>query len=413
MAAADREIVVTGLGAVTPLGLTVEETWQGALTGRSGVGPITLFDPVDHDTKFAAEVKGFDPLRYMDRRDARRSDRFTQLAIAAAKEALACAGLDFSGALRPEVGVIIGSGIGGIDTLGREFKVLYDKGPQRVSPFLIPMFIQDLAAGQISILCGACGPNFSTVSACTSGAHAIGEAAEIIRRGQADVMLAGGSEAPIVSIGVAAFNSMRALSTRNDCPETASRPFDRDRDGFVIGEGAAVLILESAGHAAARGAQPLCRVVGYGSSADAHHITSPAERGAGAARAMVMAMGQAGLQPGDIDYINAHGTSTPANDKAESEAVKDTFGEAAYRVPISSTKSMIGHLLGASGAVEAVVAIKTLLTGHISPTINYTTPDPDCDLDYTPNQAREAHVNNVMSNSFAFGGHNVSLIFER
>lgn len=412
MAGQDVEVVVTGMGAVTPLGLTLSDTWHAMLAGCSGIDHITRFDTSDHEVTFAAEVKGFDPLAVMDRRDARRTDRFTQFAVAAAREALAQSGLDTSKP-RPDVGVLIGSGIGGIETLGNEFKVLFEKGPKRVSPFLIPMFIQDLAGGQLSILIRALGPNFSTVSACTSGAHAIGEAFEIIRRGQADVMVAGGSEAPIVPIGVAAFHNMRALSTRNECPQKASRPFDRERDGFVIGEGGAVLVLENRQHAEARGATILCRLVGYGSTADAYHMTAPSPQGEGAARAMAMALEQARLQPRDLDYINAHGTSTPLNDQAETEAMKSALGDAAYEVPVSSTKSMVGHLLGAAGAVEAAVTVQAIVSGVIPPTINYEVPDPACDLDYVPNTARARVVNVAMSNVFAFGGHNVSLIFAR
>jgi len=406
------EVVVTGAGAVTPLGLTLADTWRAMIEGCSGIDRITRFDTTDHEVTFAAEVKGFDPLTCLERRDARRTDRFTHFAVAAAQEAVAQSGLDVSRP-RSDVGVLIGSGIGGIETLGNEFKVLYDKGPKRVSPFLIPMFIQDLAAGQLAILIRALGPNFSTVSACTSGAHAIGESFEIIRRGQADVMVAGGSEAPIVPIGVAAFHNMRALSTKNECPKRASRPFDLERDGFVIGEGGAALVLENRRHAEARGATIMCRVVGYGSTADAYHMTAPSPRGEGAARAMAMALEQARLEPGDLDYINAHGTSTPLNDQAETEAMKSALGDAAYRVPVSSTKSMIGHLLGAAGAVEAAVTIQAMLSGMIPPTINYEVPDPACDLDYVPNTARRKVVNVAMSNVFAFGGHNVSLIFAR
>ncbi len=406
-----REVVVTGLGAVSPVGLDIAETWRAVLAGESGIGPITRFDPTGFDTRFAGEVKAFDPLDYMDRKLAHRSDRFTQFAVVAALQAVQDAQLTVNQENRDRVGVLIGSGIGGLESLSTAVTTLNARGPQRVSPLAVPMFIPDMASGQVSILLGAYGPNFATVSACSSSAHAIGEAAEMIRRGQADVMVAGGSEAPVVGVAVAAFNSMHALSVRNDCPATASRPFDATRDGFVIAEGAAVLILESAEWAARRGARVLARLAGYGSTADAYHITAPAVRGRGAAQAMRMAMEQARIAPQDVQYINAHGTGTDQNDKAETEAMKDVFGEHARRLAISSTKSMTGHSLGAAGAMESAFCILAMRDGILPPTMHLHQPDADCDLDYIPNEARRRAVSITMSNSFGFGGHNVSLLF--
>jgi 3-oxoacyl-[acyl-carrier-protein] synthase II len=406
-----HRVVVTGLGAVSPLGLTVPSTWEGLLAGRSGAGPITRFDTAGFETTIACEVKDFDPGLYLDRKEARRMDRFTHFAIAAAREALAQAGLTISDENADDIGVVIGTGIGGIETLSQQFKVLHDKGPSRISPFLCTMMTANMAAGHASIVLGLRGPNFSTVSACASGGHAIGEAYETIRRGASPVMLAGGAEAAIVPIGVAVFNSMRALSTRNDEPEKASRPFDADRDGFVMGEGAGVLVLENLDYARARGATILAELVGYGATADASHVTAPAEGGVGAVKAMKRALREANLTPADIDYINAHGTSTPLNDRAETEAIKRLFGEYAYRVPISSTKSMTGHMLGAAGAIESIISIMAIREGIIPPTINQVTPDPDCDLDFVPNVARPAIVRVALSNSLGFGGHNATLIF--
>ncbi len=405
-----HRVVVTGIGIISPLGLDTESTWQAALRGESGVDYITAFDPSPFETKFAAEVKGFDPLNYMDRKDARRTDRFTQFAIAAAREGLRNAGLDLAKTDPTQVGVIIGSGIGGIITLSEQFKVLFDRGPDRVSPFLVPMMIVDMAGGYLSILLGAKGPNFCTVSACASGGDAIGNAYEILRRGDAQVMLAGGAEAPVCPIALAAFNAARAMSTRNDDPKRASRPFDRDRDGFVLGEGAAVLVLETLEHARARGAPILAEIVGYGLTADAYHITQPAEDGEGGARAMAMALRKAGLAPTDVDYINAHGTSTPLNDRTETLAIKAVFGEHAYRLAVSSTKSMTGHLLGAAGAIEAAFCVLAIRDQVLPPTINLENPDPECDLDYVPNRARPARVRVAMSNAFGFGGHNSCLV---
>jgi len=405
-----KRVVITGLGCITPLGLDVESTWEGMLAGRSGVGPITLFDHSEHKVHFAAEVKGFDSEALFGRRDARKMDRFAQFAVAACQQALEGAGLEVSDHNRDRVGVVIGSGIGGLTTLGEQAKVMFERGPRRVSPFLVPMMLPDTAAGMVAIHLGVRGPNLAVVSACASGTNAVGEAAEIIRRGHADVMLAGGAEAVINPIAMAGLGVMNALSTRNDDPQRASRPFDRNRDGFVMGEGSAVLVLESLEHAQARGARILAEVSGYGLSNDAYHLSAPSPEGEGAVRCMRMALEDAGLQPEDIDYINAHGTSTPLNDKTETAAIRTVFGEYAYRVPVSSTKSMIGHLLGASGAIEALVLVKVIQTGWIPPTINYETPDPECDLDYVPNQARSAQVKRAMSNSFGFGGHNATII---
>ena len=405
-----HRVVVTGIGIVSPLGLDTESTWQAILRGESGVDYITAFDPAPFETKFAAEVKGFDPLNHMDRKDARRTDRFTQFAIAAARESLKNAHLDLSKADPHQVGIIVGSGIGGIITLSEQFKVLFERGPDRVSPFLVPMMIVDMAGGYLSILLGAKGPNFCTVSACASGGDAIGNAYEILRRGDAQVVLAGGAEAPICPIALAAFNAARAMSTRNDNPKAASRPFDRDRDGFVLGEGAAVLVLETLEHALGRGAPILAEVVGYGLTADAYHITQPAEDGEGGARAMAMALRKAGLAPTEVDYINAHGTSTPLNDRTETLAIKAVFGEHAYRLAVSSTKSMTGHLLGAAGAIEAAFCVLAIRDQILPPTINLENPDPECDLDYVPNRARPARVRVAMSNAFGFGGHNSCLV---
>jgi 3-oxoacyl-[acyl-carrier-protein] synthase II len=405
-----HRIVITGIGIISPLGLDTESTWQAILRGESGVDYITAFDPSPFETKFAAEVKGFDPLNYMDRKDARRTDRFTQFAIAAARESLRNAGLDLSKTDPNQVGVIIGSGIGGIITLSEQFKVLFERGPDRVSPFLVPMMIVDMAGGYLSILLGARGPNFCTVSACASGGDAIGNAYEILRRGDAQVMLAGGAEAPVCPIALAAFNAARAMSTRNEDPKRASRPFDRDRDGFVLGEGAAVLVLETLEHARGRGAPILAEIVGYGLTADAYHITQPAEDGEGGARGLALALRKAGLAPTEVDYINAHGTSTPLNDRTETQAIKAVFGEHAYRLAVSSTKSMTGHLLGAAGAIEAAFCVLAIRDQVLPPTINLENPDPECDLDYVPNQARPARVRVAMSNAFGFGGHNSCLV---
>lgn len=408
-----RRVVVTGMGAVSPLGLDVPSLWQGIREARSGIGPITLCDASNLESRIAGEVRGFDPLNYMDRKEVRRNDRFIHLAIAAATEALRTAELTVTPENADSIGVIIGSGIGGITTLAEGVITLQERGPSRISPFLVPAMITNMAAGQVSMMFGLKGPNYCPTSACASGAHAIGEAAEIIRRGWASAVVAGGSEAPITPIGIASFASAKAISTRNDDPAGASRPFDADRDGFVLAEGGAILVLEDLEFARARGARILAELVGYGLSADAYHITQPAPGGEGALRSMRAALKHAGLSPDDIDYINAHGTSTPAGDIAETEAIKRLLGERAYRVPVSSSKSQFGHLLGAAGAIEAIVTILAIQENLLPPTINYTTPDPQCDLDYVPNAARPARVDVALSNSFGFGGHNVSLIFRR
>ncbi len=408
-----KRVVITGIGCISPLGLNADETWAALLACKSGAGPITHFDASEHKTRFAAEVKGFDGVGLFGPREARKMDRFTQFAIAAANEAMRHASLTIDESNRDRVGVLIGTGIGGVSTLLDNYEVMKQRGPERVSPFLIPMMISDGAAGVLAIRTGARGPNMSIQTACATGTNTLGEAAEIIRRGAADVMLAGSSEASIVSLAMAGLNVMTALSTRNDDPQRASRPFDLTRDGFLMGEGAGMLVLESLENAQARGARILCEFLGYGASDDAYHISAPAENGVGAAMAMQLALDDAGLKPEDIGYINAHGTSTQLNDKSETAAIKKVFGEQAYNVPISSTKSMTGHLLGASGSLEAVICAQVLNEGMLPATINYETPDPACDLDYVPNTPREAHPQYVMSNSFGFGGHNACLILSR
>ncbi len=409
----ERRVVVTGMGVVSPLGQSVPELWQGIVEGRSGVGPITLFDPTGFDTRFAAEVKGFDPTQHMDRKEARRTDRFVQLAVAATNEALRTSELQITDANRDEVGVFIASGIGGIGTLSEQLDVLRTRGPGRISPFLIPAMITNLAAGQVSINTGARGPSYCITSACASSAHALGEAAETIKRGWAKAIIVGGTEASITPIGIAGFNAMRALSTNNESPATASRPFDAARDGFVMGEGAATLILEDLEHAQARGARILAEVVGYGATSDAYHISNLSEDGEGVAHAIRLALRRAGLQPSDVDYINAHATSTPAGDPVETAAIKEVFGGREAAPPVSSSKSQFGHLLGAAGAIEAVVSILAIQHNTLPPTINLQSPDPACDLDYVPNVARPAKVDVVLSNSFGFGGHNVCLALRR
>jgi 3-oxoacyl-[acyl-carrier-protein] synthase II len=408
-----RRVVVTGMGCISPVGNNVKETWDAILAGKSGASMITHFDASKHKTRFAAEVKGFDPVALFGPRESRKMDRFTQFASAVTIEALGQSGLKIDDSNRDRVGVLIGTGIGGIGSLLDQAEVMRERGPDRVSPFLVPMMISDSAAGMLAIRFGARGPNMAIATACASANNAIGEALEMIRRGAADVMIAGGSEAALVPVAMAGMNVMTALSTRNDDPQTASRPFDKDRDGFLMGEGAGMLILESLEHAQARGANILAEVIGYGTTDDAHHISAPAENGAGAAIAMKLALENANLNLADIGYINAHGTSTPLNDKSETAAIKTVFGEQAYNVPISSTKSMTGHLLGASGALEAVFCILAIREEVLPATINYQTPDPECDLDYVPNQPRKASPKHVMSNSFGFGGHNATLIFSR
>jgi len=397
------------MGAITPLGLSTPAFWAALVEGRSGIGPITRFATGDFDSRIGGELKGFDPGDFMDRKEAKRNDPYTQYAIAAAREAMEQSGLDMSENNGERIGCIIGSGIGGSTTWEAQHTVLMEKGPARVSPFFVPMMIADMASGQLSMIYGARGPNFATVSACASGAHAIGESFELVRSGELDAAIAGGSEAPITPLAVAGFCSMKALSTRNDEPAKASRPFEKDRDGFVIGEGSAVLILESETHARRRGAPILAELAGYGASSDAYHITAPPPGGEGAVRSMRAALRSAGARPEDVDYINAHGTSTPLNDKYETMAIHTVFGAHARQLVISSTKSMTGHLLGAAGAIELVASILAVKNGLIPPTINYDTPDPECDLDYAPNQARHRQIRLALSNSFGFGGHNVTL----
>jgi 3-oxoacyl-[acyl-carrier-protein] synthase II len=408
-----KRIVVTGLGCLSPLANDWPSTWKALAAGISGVAPITHFDASRYKTRFAAEVKGFDPVALFGSKETRRMDRFTQFALAAALQAVEHSGLKIDDANRDRVGALIGTGIGGVATMTEQMAVLAERGPDRVSPFLVPMMLADTAPGMVAIRLGIRGPNLAVITACATGSNTIGEAAEMIRRGSADVILAGGAEAAVVPLALAGLGVMNALSTRNDDPQRASRPFDLNRDGFVVGEGAAVLMLESLEYAQGRGARILAEVTGYGTSDDAYHISAPAENGAGAALCMNLALESANLRPEDVDYINAHGTSTLLNDKSETAAIKTAFGAQAYRVPISSTKSMTGHLLGASGALEAAVCVQVIQAGLLPPTINYETPDPECDLDYVPNQARQKAVFNVMSNSFGFGGHNATLILSR
>ena len=408
-----KRVVITGLGTLSPLGNSVKDTWESILAGRSGIGPITHFDAGEFITKFAGEVKGFDPVADLGHKLARRLDRVTQMTVVATKQALDHAKLKITETNRDRIGAIIGTGVGGIGTMIEQVKQYLEKGPRRISPFTVPMMLPDAPGGQVAISFGMRGPNYALVTACASGTNAIGEAAEIIRRGDADAMIAGGSEAGIVPIAIAGFNKMAAMSRRNDDPERASRPFDLNRDGFVLGEGSAQVLLESFEHAKARGAEILAEIVGYGSTNDAHHITAPAENGAGAAASMELALEEADLGVDEIDYINAHGTSTKLNDLSETAAIKTVFGETAYDIPISSTKSMTGHMLGAAGGVEAIFCVKALEEGVMPPTINYETSDPDCDLDYIPNHKREKELGVVMSNSFGFGGHNATLIFAK
>jgi len=408
-----NRVVVTGIGAITPLGLDMPATWDNLVAGKSGIDLITLFDASRMAVRIAGEVKGFDPVSYIDRKSVRRMDRFAQLAVAAGYQAVASSGLKIDKTNEDDIGVFIGSGIGGLTTLFEQARVLVEKGPDRVSPFLAPMMIADIAAAQISIALGARGPNMCMTSACSSGSDAIGAASEYIKYGNASVMIAGGAEAIINPLGVTAFSALRALSTRNDAPQKASRPFDKDRDGFVLAEGAVVFVLESLGHALGRGASILAEIVGYGATADSFHVTQPLESGEGAARAMLMAMKRGNIRPEEIDYINAHGTSTQLNDAMETRAIKTALGDYAYKVPVSSTKSMTGHLIGCAGAIEPAICIMTILKGIIPPTINYDTPDPACDLDYVPNNARPGRVDTALTSSFGFGGHNSVLILRR
>ena len=403
---------ITGIGMITPVGNDTETAWQALRAGTSGIGPLTHFDTSQHDVRIAGEVKSFGPLRYLDRKEVRRTDRFVQFAIGAATQAVADSGLDIA-SMPDDVGVVIGSGSGGLATLDQQFRVLFERGPDRISPFFITMMVTDMASGYVSMLTGARGPNFATVSACATGAHAIGESFEIIRRGDAMAMLAGGAEAGSTPMTLAAFSTMHALSRRNDDPSHASRPFDAKRDGFVLGEGAGVVVLENLEHARARGAHVYAEILGYAATSDAHHITEPAPGGAGLARAMRRALKKANLQPERIDYINAHGTSTKYNDRDETTAVKEVFGEHANRLAISSTKSMTGHLMGAAGGVEVAITALALRDGILPPTINYEFPDPECDLDYIPNVAREQDIQVAASNSMGFGGHNAVIILGR
>lgn len=410
---ADNRVAVTGVGLVTPLGLDVESTWGGLIGGRSGVDYITAFDSSDYETHIAAEVSDFNPNDHLDRKAARRMDRFVQFAVIAAREAAAQSGLEVTDENAGDVGTVIGSGIGGLITLSEQFNVLRDKGPARISPFLVPMMITDMAAGQVSIDLGLKGPNYCTTSACSSGSDAIGTAFQLIQAGKAKAMITGGAEASITPIAMAGFNAAKALSTRNDDPQKACRPFDAGRDGFVMGEGAALMMLEEMDHARERGANILAELIGYGSAGDAFHVTAPAEGGEGSIRAMKMALADAQVHPDDIDYINAHGTSTPLNDKFETLAIKKVFQEEAYRIPISSTKSMTGHLIGAAAALEAAITVLSINRSEIPPTINLEEPDPECDLDYTPHTPRRGEIKVAMSNSLGFGGHNSVLIFRQ
>jgi 3-oxoacyl-[acyl-carrier-protein] synthase II len=409
-----RRVVVTGIGGITPVGNDMATTWRALLAGKSGAAPITKFDATNFPVRFAAEVKGFDPVLFMDRKEAKRADAYTQYAVAAAVQAMQDAGFAAGNGYDPDrTGVIIGSGIGGLRSFEEQHDVYRARGPSKISPFFIPMFIADIAAGIVSMRFNAKGPNYATVSACATSAHAIGDAFRAIQYGDADIILSGGAEATVTPMAIGGFANMKALSERNDSPETASRPFDATRDGFVMGEGSGVVVLEELEHARKRGARIYAEIVGYGATGDAYHLTAPAPDGEGAQRAMRRAMEDAGLQPGDIQYINAHGTSTPANDLNETKAIKAVFGEEAKKVNVSSTKSATGHMLGAAGAVEFIFCVLAVRDGKVPPTINYQTPDPECDLNYTPNQAASREITAALSNSFGFGGHNVTLAVRR
>jgi len=408
-----RRVVITGLGVVSPLGSDVETLWKRLVAGESGIGPVTRFDTAKYDTRFAAEVQGFRAEDCMDRKEIRRTDLFVQYAIGATAQAVKQAGVSPESVDPNRYGVVVGSGIGGIATFEDQHRTLLEKGPSRVSPFFIPMMISDMASGQVSIQFGAKGPNYCTVSACSSGAHAVGDAFRIIQYNEADVMISGGAEAPVTPVSFAGFCSMKAMSTRNDEPQRASRPFDAQRDGFVMGEGAGVVVLEELEHAKKRGAKILAEIVGYGATGDAYHMTAPAPEGEGAARAMRAAIRDSGLSLESFGYLNAHGTSTPLNDKFETQAIKSVFGELAKKLPVSSTKSMTGHLLGAAGGLETIICVLALERHMLPPTINYKTPDPDCDLDYVPNTARAVELQAALSNSLGFGGHNVTLALSR
>jgi len=408
-----RRVVVTGMGVVSPIGIGVEEFKKGLFSGKSGVRRITLFDPSSYRSQIAGEVRDFDPRKYLSPKEIKRMDRFTQFGMVAAEEAIRQAGINFEEEDTSRMGVLVGSGVGGLSTIEREEGNLLRGGPQKVSPFLVPMLITDIASAQVAIRYRLSGPNLSISTACATGNHSIGEAFRVIQRGEADLMIAGGAEAAITPLGLAGFCSMRALSTRNEEPEKASRPFDRERDGFVIGEGAGVVVLEELNRARKRGATILGEIIGFGMTADAYHITQPIQDGRGIKEAMLRALKDAGVSPQEVDYINAHGTSTPLNDRIETQAIKDLFGEHAYRVPVSSTKSMTGHLLGATGGVELIACLLALNEGVIPPTINYENPDPECDLDYVPNKARKLNIKIALSNSMGFGGHNAVLIVKK
>ncbi len=408
-----RRVVVTGLGVVSPLGIGVDFFWKALINGTSGVGRITRFDTTGHGCQIAAEVKGFDPLQWIDKKEVKKMDTFVRYALAAGLMAVEDAHLKVSDGRQDRVGVLVGTGMGGIIMLVEQYIVLVEKGPDRVSPFFIPGIIPNMASGRLSMHLGAKGPNSCVSTACATGNHAIGDSLRIIQRGEADVMLAGGTEAVISTLCIAGFNNAKALSTRNDEPERASRPFDKERDGFVMGEGACVLVLEALDHALDRGAPIYAEVVGYGMSGDAYHVTAPAPEGEGAVQSMEGAIRDAGIPPEAVDYINAHGTSTPYNDANETLAIKRVFGDHAYRIPVSSIKSMIGHTLGAAGAIEAAATVLTLKHGIVPPTINYEFPDPDCDLDYVPNKAREVTIQLALNNSFGFGGTNATTVFRR
>lgn len=409
----ERRVVITGMGVVSPLGSDLEVFWQNLVAGRSGIGPVTRFDVTNFDSKIGGEARDFRPEEFIPVKEVRRTDRFVQFAAVASKKAVADSGLDCAKEDPDRVGVIVGSGIGGMETIIDQVGALLNKGPQRVSPFMIPMLIVDMASGYVSMLFGAKGPNFCVVSACASATHSLGEAARAIIHNDADVMIAGGTEAAITSMGYGGFCAMRALSTRNNDPEHASRPFDKGRDGFVMGEGAGICVLESLDHAKRRGARIYCEIAGYGATGDAYHMSAPAPAGEGAARAMNMALRRAKLNPDQIHYLNAHGTSTPMGDKCETAAIKSVFGPVAKSLAVSSTKSMTGHLLGASGGIETAICALAIRDGIVPPTINYETPDPDCDLDYVPNKARQIKVDVCLNNSLGFGGHNAALVLKR
>lgn len=408
-----KRVVITGLGLVIPNGIGVEKAWKNICEGRSGVGRLTRFDPDGHETRIAAEVKGFNAENYIEKKEIKKMDLFIQYALAATKEAVEDSALPISGKNAEDVGVIVGTGLGGLPTIEKYHQVLLEKGPGRITPFFIPMLIANLASGQIAIHFGAKGPNTCVVTACATGAHCIGDAYRAIVYGDAKAMIAGGTEANITPLTIGGFNAMKALSTRNDEPEKASRPFEKNRDGFVVAEGAGILVLEELGFALKRGARIYAEIIGYGYTGDAYHITAPSPDGEGAARCMRMAIRDAGLKPEDIDHINAHGTSTPLNDATETQAIKAVFGEHAKKIPISATKSMTGHLLGAAGSTEAIFTIMSLREGILPPTINYEEPDPECDLDYVPNVARRRPIEIAMSNAFGFGGTNATLIFKK